>query len=61
MEEKLETIELDMAEWPRPILEMLITLSCEQDVSVNKIITDILKTWISHTEQQNSQENTPES
>ena len=36
-------VELEISEWPREILEYLIKLSCEQDVSVNEVINDALK------------------
>lgn len=36
-------VEIDIEDWPREILEMLISDSCEQDISVNDVITDLLK------------------
>jgi hypothetical protein len=36
-------VELEIGDWPREILEYLIKLSCEQDVSVNEVINDALK------------------
>jgi hypothetical protein len=36
-------IEIDIEDWPREILEMLITHSCEQDISVNDIIGNLLR------------------
>lgn len=44
--EKFATMELDMSEWDRSILEMLIADSCTQDVSINQIISDILEKYI---------------
>jgi len=41
--DKYVDIELDMADWPREILEMLVKRSCEQDVSVNEILIEILE------------------
>jgi len=43
---KMEEIELDLNEFPREILELLIKKSCEQNVSVNIIIRDALKLFI---------------
>jgi hypothetical protein len=43
---KMEEIELDLKEFPREILELLIKKSCEQNVSVNVIIRDALKLFI---------------
>jgi len=40
--QKFEKIELDISEWDRSILEMLISISCEEDISVNDVITNII-------------------
>jgi hypothetical protein len=37
-------MEIDIADWSREVLEMLITESCEKDISVNDVICDLLKT-----------------
>lgn len=44
--QKFEKIELDISEWDRSILEMLIIDSCEKDISVNEVITDIISNFI---------------
>lgn len=44
--QKFATIDLDTSEWSREILESLIQQSCEKDVSVNQVISDILETYI---------------
>jgi len=36
-------MEIEISDWPREVLEMLITKSCEDDVSVNDVINDLLK------------------
>jgi hypothetical protein len=36
-------IELDIADWPREVLEMIIKDSCEQDISANDVINNLLK------------------
>lgn len=41
--EKYTSIELDMAEWPREFLEILIKESCERDISVNEVLVDTIK------------------
>lgn len=41
--EKFATIDIDLNEVDREILEFLIQESCDKDVSVNEIISDILE------------------
>ena len=41
--DKYVDLELDMEDWPREVLEMLVKRSCEQDVSVNEILIEILE------------------
>ena len=41
--EKFATIDIDLNEVDREILEFLIRESCDKDVSVNEIISDILE------------------
>jgi len=41
--EKYVDLELDMVDWPREVLEMLVKRSCEQDVSVNEVLIEILE------------------
>jgi hypothetical protein len=36
-------VELDMDEWPREVLEMIIKTSCEEDISANDVINKLLK------------------
>jgi hypothetical protein len=43
MLEPFEKVELEIGSWDREILEMLIQESCERDVSVNEVISDILE------------------
>lgn len=38
-----EKVELEIGSWDREILEMLIQESCERDVSVNEVISDVLE------------------
>jgi bifunctional DNA-binding transcriptional regulator/antitoxin component of YhaV-PrlF toxin-antitoxin module len=44
--EKYATIDLEISEWSRDILEMLISESCEKDISVNQIIEDIINSFV---------------
>jgi hypothetical protein len=37
------SIELDMVDWPREVLEMIIKMSCEEDISANDVINNLLK------------------
>jgi lipoate-protein ligase A len=41
--EKYVKLELDMAEWPREVLEFIVKESCERDISVNDVINSLLK------------------
>jgi bifunctional DNA-binding transcriptional regulator/antitoxin component of YhaV-PrlF toxin-antitoxin module len=41
--EKFSTIELDLSEFNRDILEFLIKESCDKDISVNEVISEILE------------------
>ena len=40
---KYEKLDVDISEWSREVLEMLIAESVEQDVSVNDVICKILE------------------
>jgi len=41
--EKFATIDIDMSEVEREVLEFLIQESCDMDVSVNEVISNILE------------------
>jgi hypothetical protein len=41
--DKYVDLELDITDWPREVLEMLVKRSCEQDVSVNEVLIEILE------------------
>jgi bifunctional DNA-binding transcriptional regulator/antitoxin component of YhaV-PrlF toxin-antitoxin module len=41
--QKFATIDFDLSEFSREILEFLIHESCNKDVSVNEIISDVLE------------------
>lgn len=43
---KFATIDIDIDEWNKDVLVHLIRQSCERDVSVNEVITDILDEFI---------------
>lgn len=36
-------LELDMKDWPREVLELIVKKSCEEDISANDIINTLLK------------------
>jgi len=40
---KYESIDVDISEWSREVLEMLISESVDQDISVNDVICRILE------------------
>ena len=48
---KFVSISLDMADWPREVLEHIIKKSCDTDKSVNEVITTILEEKIQTLEQ----------
>ena len=48
---KFETIEIDMSEWPREVLEMIISQSVEEDISVNEVISNILERMLPSLEE----------
>jgi hypothetical protein len=41
---------IDLEEFPRDILEMLVRESAEKDVSVNQIISNVLENYLSYEE-----------
>jgi bifunctional DNA-binding transcriptional regulator/antitoxin component of YhaV-PrlF toxin-antitoxin module len=41
--EKFATVDIDLNEVDREILEFLIQESCEKDVSINQVISDLLE------------------
>lgn len=40
------TLEIDLAEFDRSTLEHLIGMSCDLDISVNEVISNILETYL---------------
>lgn len=51
--EKTESLELNLAEFERDILEALIIESCEKNISVNEVIVNVLKTYLNADETSN--------
>ena len=47
-------LELDMEEWPREILEMIIKESLDQDISVNDVINNLLKESLSNFKEEDA-------
>jgi hypothetical protein len=41
--EKYVDLELDMTDWPVEVLQMIIKKSCEQDITVNEVLIEILE------------------
>jgi bifunctional DNA-binding transcriptional regulator/antitoxin component of YhaV-PrlF toxin-antitoxin module len=41
--EKFATVDIDLADCSREILEFLIQESCDKDVSINQVISDLLE------------------
>jgi bifunctional DNA-binding transcriptional regulator/antitoxin component of YhaV-PrlF toxin-antitoxin module len=41
--EKFSTIDIDLSQFERELLEFLIQESCNKDVSINEVISDILE------------------
>jgi hypothetical protein len=48
---KFETLEIDLSEFPREMLEMLIADSVEKDISVNEVISNILEQMLPSLEE----------
>lgn len=46
---KMESVDIDLGEFPREILEFLIKESCDKNVSCNKVIRDSLENFIEST------------
>jgi len=44
--EKFATIELNLSEFSREIMEHLIQESCDKDISINEVMSNILETFI---------------
>ena len=51
--EELKTLELDLSSFERPLLEFLIVQSCEQDISINKLIENLLTEYFKQYETSN--------
>lgn len=41
-------VDIDMSEWSREVLEYIVGISCEKDISCNQVIEDILKDTINY-------------
>lgn len=50
-----KTMEINLDELSREVLEQLIVTSCEQDKSVNEVISDILKVMIKDFDEETDQ------
>ena len=48
--ENMTTIEIDLATYPRDLLEYLIVQSCEQNTPVNTILVNALTSMVEHLE-----------
>jgi bifunctional DNA-binding transcriptional regulator/antitoxin component of YhaV-PrlF toxin-antitoxin module len=46
--EKFSTIDINLSELERELLEFLIQESCDKDVSINEVISDILEKGLEH-------------
>lgn len=44
---KFVKVEIDMSDWSREMLEHLIDISCNEDISVNEVISTTIKKHIS--------------
>jgi hypothetical protein len=44
--EKFASIELDLSEFNRDILEFLVEESCDKDISINEVISNIFEKFI---------------
>ena len=48
--EKYVTMDLNIADWSREVLEMLVSSSCKEDISINEVINNILIETLEHKE-----------
>ena len=44
--EKFATVDIDLSECSREILEFLIQESCDKDISVNEVVSDVFEKFI---------------
>jgi bifunctional DNA-binding transcriptional regulator/antitoxin component of YhaV-PrlF toxin-antitoxin module len=44
--QKYGTIEIDLGELSRETLEMMIKMSCDEDISINEVVSNIMETYI---------------
>jgi hypothetical protein len=51
--EKFSTIDIDLSEFNRELLEFLIQESCEKDTSVNDIISELLEKSLKELNEEN--------
>lgn len=49
-------VDIDMSEWSREVLEHIVSISCEKDISCNQVIEDILKDTLKYKESSNKKE-----
>ena len=49
-------VELDMEEWSREVLELIIKESCEQDISANDVINKLLKESLKNFEEKSDED-----
>jgi len=49
-------VDLDMSEWSREVLEMIIKESCEQDISANDVINNLLKKSLNKFEEESDED-----
>jgi hypothetical protein len=41
-------VEIEIGDWSRETLEFLIQESCEQDISINEVISNLLESLVEH-------------
>jgi hypothetical protein len=46
---KYVTLDIDISEWSREVLEMLISESLEKDITVNDVICDLLDSYLKNS------------
>jgi|LakMenE18May11ns_1017448.scaffolds.fasta_scaffold9859215_3 hypothetical protein len=49
-------VDVDMSEWSREVLEYIVGVSCEKDISCNQVIEDVLKDTIKTRDTLNKKE-----
>ena len=51
---KYTTIDIELSDLSREVLEMLVQMSCEKDISINEVIEEIIQKFVESNENTDS-------